>query len=88
MVNPPDDDRMYCPVWAAARYVGRSEATIREWARHSKVRSLHTDALRVHLPDVVHLDNTAPRRNGGRNQRAAEACGEWIVDKIRTLNAH
>jgi hypothetical protein len=88
MHQTAEDDRMYVPIWAAARYVGRSAATIREWARHDKIRSRRDDEIRVHFLDVHTLDEATPRRNGGRNQRAARACGEWMIDKISGPNAH
>lgn len=80
----------YVPIWAAAAYVGRSEATIREWARHDKVPSQRYEGdgeLLVELPAVVTLDQQTPRRNGGRNQHAAKASHDWAVDKMRALNA-
>jgi hypothetical protein len=88
MHQTADDDPFYIPIWAAARYVGRSPATIREWARHAKVRSLRGAELRVHFLDVNALDEATPRRNGGRNQHAARACSEWMVDRLHGLNRH
>lgn len=42
---------------------GRGLLTVREWARHNKIRSMwHADTLYVHLDDCVKMHANTPTR--------------------------
>jgi hypothetical protein len=57
---------MFRPIWVAAAYTGRSEATIRTWQKQlriSVVCDAGTRELLVHLGEAVRLSQELPRRN-------------------------
>lgn len=90
--RPVDDwPDLYRPASYVAEALGRSRATIREWARQGKIRTIlwePTGEKLVHLADARDRDRAASRRCGGRNHRASLADVLHRLDAIKSANAH